>query len=78
MDDMTVITTTKPCTRRLLQKLQENIQWARMDFKPSKSHSISIVKGQLTGEWFHLSNGPIPTPTVCSGGGKAEVKALTP
>lgn len=28
MDDMTVITTTKPCTRHLLQKLQENMGWA--------------------------------------------------
>ena len=61
MDDMTVITTTKPCTRRLLQKLEENIQWARMDFKPSKSRSISIVRGQLTGERFHISGEPIPT-----------------
>lgn len=61
MDDMTVITTTKPCTRRLMQKLQQNIEWARMDFKPSKSRSISIVKGQLTGERFHISVEPIPT-----------------
>ncbi|KAI2644850.1 hypothetical protein H4Q32_030713 [Labeo rohita] len=61
MDDMTLITTTKPCTRRLLQKLQENIQWARMQFKPSKSRSISIVKGQLTGERFYISEEPIPT-----------------
>ncbi|RXN25999.1 hypothetical protein ROHU_005724 [Labeo rohita] len=61
MDDMTLITTTKPCTRRLLQKLQENIQWARMQFKPSKSRSISIVKGQLTGEQFYISEEPIPT-----------------
>ncbi|KAL7393910.1 hypothetical protein ABVT39_017600 [Epinephelus coioides] len=61
MDDMTIITTTKPCTRRLLQKLQENIQWARMEFKSSKSRSISIVKGQLTGVRFHISDEPIPT-----------------
>ncbi|KAL1278284.1 hypothetical protein QQF64_024957 [Cirrhinus molitorella] len=58
---MTIITTTKRCTRRLLQKLQENIQWARMQFKPSKSRSISIVKGKLTGERFYISEEPIPT-----------------
>ncbi|XP_042072404.1 uncharacterized protein LOC121813033 [Haplochromis burtoni] len=61
MDDMTNITTTKPCTRRLLQKLQENIEWARMEFKPSKSRSISIIKGKLTAEQFYISGEPIPT-----------------
>lgn len=61
MDDMTIITTTKPCTGHLLQKLQENIQWARMELKSSKSHSISVVKGQLAGERFYISNEPIPT-----------------
>ncbi|KAL0199484.1 hypothetical protein M9458_008024, partial [Cirrhinus mrigala] len=35
MDDMTILTTTKACARRLLNKLQENIQWARMEIKPS-------------------------------------------
>lgn len=60
-DDMTIITTTKPCTRRLQQKLQENIHWARMEFKPSKSHSISIVKGQVIAEQFHISDEPIPS-----------------
>lgn len=34
---------TKPCTRWLLQKLQENIEWATMEFKPSKSHSKSHI-----------------------------------
>lgn len=32
-----------------------------MGFKPNKSRSISIVKGQLTGEQFHISDEPIPT-----------------
>uniref|UniRef100_A0A3B3B355 Reverse transcriptase domain-containing protein n=1 Tax=Oryzias melastigma TaxID=30732 RepID=A0A3B3B355_ORYME len=61
MDDMTLITTTKPCTRRLLQKLQENIQWARMEFKPGKSRSISVVKGQVVNEQFYIRDEPIPT-----------------
>ena len=61
MDDMTTITTTSACTKRLLDKLQGNIEWARMEIKPSKSRSISIVKGQLTNERFHVNNEPIPT-----------------
>ena len=61
MDDMTTITTTAACTRRLLGKLQENIQWARMKIKPSKSRSVSIVKGQLKDVKFHIGDDPIPT-----------------
>ncbi|KAJ7992783.1 hypothetical protein DPEC_G00282280 [Dallia pectoralis] len=37
MDDLTIITTTNACTKRLLYILQENIRWARMEIKPSKS-----------------------------------------
>ncbi|KAJ8414647.1 hypothetical protein AAFF_G00038490 [Aldrovandia affinis] len=47
MDDMTTLTTTAACTRRLLGKLQENIKWARVKIKPNKSRSISIIKGEL-------------------------------
>ncbi|KAL1263729.1 hypothetical protein QQF64_006468 [Cirrhinus molitorella] len=61
MDDMTTITTTSACTKRLLDKLQGNIKWARMEIKPNKSRSISIVKGQLTNERFQINNEPIPT-----------------
>ena len=61
MDDMTTITTTIACTKRLLEKLQGNIKWARMEIKPSKSRSISIVKGKLTNERFQVNNDPIPT-----------------
>ncbi|CAJ1074008.1 hypothetical protein D4764_02G0002730, partial [Xyrichtys novacula] len=32
-----------------------------MEIKPSKSRSISIVKGQLSNERFHVNNEPIPT-----------------
>ncbi|KAJ8346703.1 hypothetical protein SKAU_G00281040 [Synaphobranchus kaupii] len=45
MDDITTLTTTVPCTKRLLTKLHQNITWARMKIKPSKCRSISIVKG---------------------------------
>lgn len=61
MDDITTLTTTVPCTRRLLRKLQENISWARMRIKPSKSRSISIVKGVLSDLKFFIGEEPIPT-----------------
>lgn len=61
IDDMTTITTTKPCTKRLLNKLQENISWARMEIKSCKSRSISLIKGQLTNERFYIGGEPIPT-----------------
>ncbi|KAK0136753.1 Retrovirus-related Pol polyprotein from type-2 retrotransposable element R2DM [Merluccius polli] len=61
MDDMTTLTSTIPCTRRLLRKLQENIEWARMKFKPSKSRSLSVVKGKLSDQRFYIGEEPIPT-----------------
>ena len=61
MDDMTTLTTTAACTKRLLGKLQQNIEWARMKIKPSKSRSISIVKGVLRDTRFHIGEDPIPT-----------------
>ncbi|KAL1279297.1 hypothetical protein QQF64_025970 [Cirrhinus molitorella] len=62
MDDLTTLTTTVPCTRRLLEKLHQNITWARMKLKPSKCRSISIIKGQVTDQRFYI--GGIPVPTV--------------
>lgn len=61
MDDLKTITTTAPCTRRLLEKLQENISAARMKFKPSKSRNISIVKGKLAEQRFYINQEPIPS-----------------
>ena len=61
MDDMTTLTSTIPCTRRLLRKLQENIEWARMKCKQSKSRSLSVVKGKLSDQRFYIGEEPIPT-----------------
>uniref|UniRef100_A0A3P9H1W7 Reverse transcriptase domain-containing protein n=1 Tax=Oryzias latipes TaxID=8090 RepID=A0A3P9H1W7_ORYLA len=61
MDDLTTLTTTKACTVRLLGKLHKNIELARMKIKPSKSRSISIVKGKLSDHRFHIGEEPIPT-----------------
>lgn len=61
MDDFTTLTTTNACTKRLLGKLHDNIKWARMSVKPSKSRSISVVKGKLTEYRFFIGGEPIPT-----------------
>lgn len=61
MDDIMTVTTTKPNKRWLLQKLQNNINWAWMELKPTKSRRISIVKGQLTGEQFYINDKLIST-----------------
>jgi len=61
MDDMTTMTTTVACTNRLLGKLTDNIEWAQMQFKPSKSRSILIVKGQEVDKTFFINGEAIPT-----------------
>lgn len=61
MDDMTTITITKAYTKRLLGNLQENIEWVQMEIKPSKSYSISTVKGRLTERFFIIRK---ITPTI--------------
>ena len=61
MDDITTLTTTKACTKRLLNKLQQNIDWARLKLKPSKCRSISIIKGKLSESRFYIGEEPIPT-----------------
>lgn len=58
MDDVTTLTLTIPCTRRLLRKLQENIEWARMKFKPNKFRSLSIVKGKFQSSVFTSVRSP--------------------
>ncbi len=52
---------TNACTKRLLYKLQGNNRWTRMEIKPSKSRSISIIKGQIVNERFYINDEPIAT-----------------
>lgn len=61
MDYIATLTTTEACTKRLLGKLQENIEWPSMKIKPNKSCSISIVKGELQDIWFCIGDDSIPT-----------------
>jgi len=48
MDDLTLATTTVPCMRRILERLNKNPKWAGMKIKPTKSRSISICRGKLS------------------------------
>jgi len=61
MDDITTMTTTVACTNRVLGKLTDNIEWAQMQFKPSKSRSISIIKGKVVDKTFFINGEAIPT-----------------
>jgi len=61
MDDMTTMTTTVACTDRLLGKLTDNVEWARMQFYPLKSRSILIVKGKVVDQTFFINGEAIPT-----------------
>lgn len=44
-----------------MEKLQENIEWARMKIKSSKSRSISIIKGRLSDSCFFIGEERITT-----------------
>lgn len=61
MDDLTTLTTTKVCPAQPLRKLLENIERTRVKIKPSKSRSISIIKGKPSDHRFHIGEEPIPT-----------------
>ncbi len=71
MDDLTVTTTSVSCCRWILQGLEWLVNWARMDFKPAKSHSLVIKKGKVTDE-FRFSLGGVQIPLVS----KKPVKSL--
>lgn len=53
---MTTMATIQACSVRVLRKLQENIEWAQMQLRPSESRSISIVMGKLSDQCFHTGD----------------------
>ena len=59
--DVTTMTSTAPCTRKLLDKLNSHLQWARMKIKPSKSRSFTIVKGKVVYKRFVVNDEVVPT-----------------
>ena len=46
MDDTTVICLNEDETRRMSECLDSLISWCRMNFKPKKSRSLSVRKGE--------------------------------
>lgn len=48
MDDLTITTSSHVQARWVLAKLKEMATWARMTFKPKKSRSLIIMKGNIT------------------------------
>ena len=53
-------TTRVPCTKRILDRINVNLRWASMKFKPSKSQSISICRGKKSDRKFVFDE-EIPT-----------------
>ena len=61
MDDVTVISESKSYMEKLLKRLQELFKLAAMKVKPSKSRSLSIIKGKYQEIKFAINNNVIPT-----------------
>ena len=61
MDDVTVISESKSYMEKLLKCLQELFKWTAMKVKPSKSRSLSIIKGRCQEIKFAINNNIIPT-----------------
>jgi len=53
-DDMTLVTTTVPCMKRILERLNKNLKWA------GKSRSISISRGKVSDRNFVIDEEKIP------------------
>ncbi|GFO40901.1 reverse transcriptase [Plakobranchus ocellatus] len=47
MDDTTIICSKEEETRRMLTPLDDLKSWCKMEFKPKKSHSLSIRRGKV-------------------------------
>ena len=62
MDDLTLLNPSTNEADKVLVKLEELMQWARMKFKPRKSRSLVLKRGKLDSSYhFYLSEEPIPT-----------------
>ena len=52
IDDLTLVTTTVPWTKTVLERINMNLRWATMKIKLSKSWSILICRGQISDPKF--------------------------
>ena len=59
--DVTVISESKQHMEKLPKRLQELFKWAVMKVKPSKSRSLSIIKGKCQEIKVAIKNNVIPT-----------------
>ena len=72
MDDMTITAKSYVEGRWMLQEIGELIEWARMKFKPQKSRSMVLRKGQIQeSARYRIKDQLIPTvkeqPVKCLG-----------
>lgn len=63
MHNLTVMTSSVPRCRWLLQGLERLIVWARMSFNPARSRSLVIRKGRVTSQ-FHFATEDTTIPSV--------------
>lgn len=61
MDDVTIMTPSIQGTQWILSALEKMATWSRLQFKPEKSRSLSILKGKLAGNTFTIQGAEIPT-----------------
>lgn len=61
VDDVTVMTPSIQGTQWILNALEKTATWARLQFKPEKSRSLSVLKGKSKGNIFKIQGSDIPT-----------------
>ena len=61
MDDITILTEETEDMKKILCRLDELISWARMQFKPKKSRSLTLKKGKQVGYIYTIGNEAMPT-----------------
>lgn len=55
-----MLVTTAAYSKRLQSKLNDNLKWAGIKLKPSRSRSISVVKGKSCNTFSALDEDLIP------------------
>ena len=62
MDDLTLLNPSTAETQCVLERLVILIDWTRMKFKPKKSRSLVLLKGNIDEDFhFYLHEQPIPS-----------------
>ena len=71
MYDVTLVAESRSHIEQLVTHQQELFKWAAMKIKPSKCHSLSIIKGNYREIKFSIDGNKIPT--IC----ERSVKSLS-